>query len=347
MDTTIQLRNSGILPAEKYNEYAQAIRTCPDYTPEDRSILNRALETAREKGWNMLQLGKACNMDGSTANRLMLGTYPTNPARMIARMDNALRIVESRSQGTEKPEFVYTIQAQRIFETADEARTEQELYNITGASQIGKTYACKEYARTHDLTIYTYIPRPVRLSNMVRRLAKDVGVSPVGRLDDVTDAIRDKLTPDHLIIVDELQQLMLTKHRTMGLDILEYLRLEIFEQVGCGMLLVADTAWDSAFGEGMAKGTMERATKRGGKLKLPALPTNQDVETFCRHYGLATPPDKYEEDAIFDVASQYGMRVLSKLFRKASKIAYLRGEAISWNHFAEAYQNYVDLNGSK
>lgn len=335
MDTTL----------DQYTKYDQAIAIKADYTPAIRDMLHHLVSLLRGNRWTIAQLGRELNEDASVINRLLLGTYPKDPANVCAAISNALSLYESRTIGVDRPRYVNTVQARRIWETADDARQNQRIRQIIGKTQIGKTWAAKEYARTHAKTIYTYIPRPVTIGNVARNLAKACGVSAKGSVYEITDRIRDTLTSSHLVIIDEMQQLMLMDTQG-GVNALEWLRLEIYDQVECGMLMIADNAWGAAFSSEKAIGSIERTTRRGGKLILPDLPTRQDVEAFRLHYGFPSTPDPESASIITRAANAYGMRVLGDLFHSASQLAAQTNDPIDWIHFLRAYDRYVKLNGN-
>lgn len=327
----------------KYDELKASLAE-QAYPHEVKSVLQDVIKVGRHEACSLNVLGKMLNTSGTTIMRLMKGSYEADETTMVSRIGEAIKLWHSRNQGVPIPEFVSTAQARNIFAAADEARSEQEIIQIIGMTQIGKTWACKHYAKTHDRTIYTYICRPATIGNIARNLAEACGVSSAGRLDTVTRRIREALTPNHLVIVDEMQQLLIMDSNA-GASALEWLRLEIFDQVGCGMLMVADNAWGDAFASSKMSGSMQRTKKRGGALHLPNVPTNQDVQAFCKHYAMPEQITAEAADIIKKSVRRDGMRALNKLFRKATRISARGKEITNWNHFVIAYETGKALRG--
>lgn len=275
------------------------------------------------------------------------GTQLDVPADLVKSIKQFLAIEQERFVG-DKNEFVVTPTARRIWTACDLARESQTPVFIYGRSHIGKTWAFEAYTRAnnHGRTAYCRMKAAAGLGGMVRRMATSVGVSPDSNTASLVDRIKRAMTPDMLLILDELHLLAYTYRRSSFFACLEVIR-EIYDEVRCGMVLCGTTLLLDKMQEG-ARGELEQLMRRGvHRCSLPQMPTKADLAAILKRSGLEFPDRKLAvqvqgiEDKPYDtlrqLAKEHGLLAITERLRYARKIASRRKEDLCWDHFVEAH----------
>jgi len=297
------------------------------------------------------RVGKSPN----TLYKLYTGKYlhPTTKRRMdvpsdlILAIKNFIAIERERYLGGQN-EFVMTPTAKRIYNACDLARESRTPVFITSPSHIGKTWALEHYTanNNHGRTVYCRMKAASGLGGMVKRMCSRLGVSPESNTASLVDRIKNALTVDMLLILDEVHLLQYTYRKQSFFGCMEVIR-EILDEVGCGMVFCGTLLFLEKLEEGAHK-EMEQLLRRGvHRTRLANMPTIADLKAVLAHCKLTFPArDLVVEVAgiedkpravIRELAKKQGLKAITERLRYGRKIATRRKQKLSWEHFIEAH----------
>lgn len=287
--------------------------------------------------------------------KLLSGKYlhPTTkepmeiPDQLVEAIEQFLALEKERYLGG-KNEFVTTPTAKRVWLACDLARESQTPVFVTSISHIGKSWALLQYAQDHNhgRTVYCRMKAASGLGGMVRALAKACGISPKTNTAKLTDELKRAITPDMLIILDEMHLLQYTYRIASFFACVEVIR-ELYDETGCGMVLCGTELLDDKLQQGKDR-EMQQIIRRGvHRFKLPDMPTRQDLTLIFRHNGLEFPDRDFSitvqkvtdkpYDVIRALAKYKGLKAITERLRYARKLATRRSQKISWELFIEAH----------
>jgi DNA transposition AAA+ family ATPase len=269
------------------------------------------------------------------------------PRKAITAIRQFLELEKERYLG-DRNDFVMTPTAKRIFRACDLARESQTPVFVYGRSHIGKTWALEAYAaeNNHGRTVYCRMKAASGLGGMIRRMSVSLGISPESNTANLTDYIKNALTKDMVLVLDELHLLMYTYRVSSFFACLEVIR-EIYDEVRCGMVLCGTRLLQEKIKKG-AKSEMEQLLRRGvHRVNLPEMPTKADLTAILKRWGLAFPAAKLVVDVqgiedkpyslLRQLAKNDGLLAITERLRYARKIAAKREEPLAWEHFVEAH----------
>lgn len=269
------------------------------------------------------------------------------PDKLIKSIKDFLELERERFLGG-KNEFVMTQTAKKIFLACDLARESQSPIFLWGRSHVGKTWALEQYTQdnNHGKTVYIRMKAASGLGGMVRRIAERLGISPNANTADLIDRIKRAITPNMLIILDEVHLLIYTYRIASFFACMEVIR-EIYDETGCGMVICGTKLLLAKVSQG-AQGEMEQLLRRGvHRFALPEMPTKQDLGAIFEHHGLDFPERGFTvtvqsvKDKPYDVirylAKEHGLKAITERIRYGKKIARRAGEDFAWEHFIRAH----------
>ncbi|MFH0878578.1 MAG: AAA family ATPase [Lentisphaerota bacterium] len=269
------------------------------------------------------------------------------PPDLIHAIKKFLELERERFLGG-KNEFVVTPTAKKIFMACDLARESKTPVFLWGPSHIGKTWALEYYQadNNHGRTVYARMKAASGLGGMVKRISGKLGVSPNGNTSDLIDRIKNSLTPNMLLIIDELHLLMYTYRKESFFGCLEVIR-EIHDEVGCGMVLCGTQLLLEKINEGKHR-EMEQLLRRGvHRIPLPTMPTKADLAAIFKHSGLDFPDRKdvvtiqkiveKPYDVVRQLARDEGLKAITERMRYGRKLAQRENHKFTWDHFIAAH----------
>ena len=269
------------------------------------------------------------------------------PPALIKAIRNVLKLEKERFLGGAS-EFVLTPTASYIWESCDLARESQSPVFIYGPSHIGKTWALVQYAQdnNHGRTVYVRMQAASGLGGMVRRIAERLGVSPGGNTSDLVGRIKKAMTPDMILQLDEMHQLIYTYRLGSFFSCVEVIR-EIHDECKCGMVICSTNLLMVKMNT-HKHGELEQMFRRGvHKRPLPNMPTQADIAAILSSMGLKFPSKSMEitvqkiterpYDMLRQVAKRDGLKAICERLRYGRKLASKVREKLSWDHVVEAH----------
>jgi DNA transposition AAA+ family ATPase len=309
------------------------------------------------------EFAKAIGYDPTTVWKVYAGKYNAPdgtrldvPSKMLKAAHQFLELEKERVHGG-KTEFVMTPTARKIFTHCDLARESQTPGFVIGPSHIGKTWAFEAYTpmNNHGRTVHVRMKAACGLGGMVRRISGKVGNSEKGNTAALIDRIKRALTPNTLVILDEVHLLQYTYRIQSFFACMEVIR-EIYDEVGCGMVLCGTKLFIDRIEEGK-HGEMEQILRRGvHRLVLPNMPTVTDLTAIFEHNGLEFPEPNAEviiqfrasdgktgtvreqpRAVIRQLAKLNGLKAITERLRYGRKLAAKARTKLTWHHFVDAH----------
>lgn len=266
-------------------------------------------------------------------------------ADLISNIRAFLAVQRERFEAGETS-FVETPTAHRVSTACELARESQSIVFVWGVSHIGKTWALEHHAaaNNHGRTIYCRLEAASGLGGMVRRIATDCGVSDNNNTANLIHRIKNALTPQTLLILDECHLLAYTYRKGSFHNCMEVIR-EIHDNTKCGLVLCF-TILDHV--RAASQKELQQLWRRGvHKVPLPTMPTKADLAAILRHNGLDFPAASLEvtvgkiTDRPYDVLRQLakveGLKAITERLRYGRKLANKSGSKLDWSHFLDAH----------
>jgi DNA transposition AAA+ family ATPase len=296
----------------------------------------------------------------NTVYKVYAGKYrnPTDgsqldiPDKMATAARHFVELERERFSGG-KSGFVATPTARKIWTACDLARESQTPVMLFGRSHTGKTEALMKYAadNNHGRTVYVRMKAACGLGGMVKRIGSRCGISDKANTAALIDRIKNALTPDMVLILDEMHLLQYTYRVQSFFACVEVIR-EIYDEVKCGMVLCGTELLLEKINQG-ARGEMEQILRRGVH-RLHVGITRHDIAAIVKASGLDMPKASDTVDVqgitekpyaiLHQMAKDHGLLAISERLRYAAKIAARRQEQITWETFVEAHLTINSLS---
>ncbi len=281
------------------------------------------------------------------------GTQIDVPEKMAAAAANFVELERERLTGGGKGGFIMTPTARKIWTACDLARESQTPVMLFGRSHTGKTEALRHYAseNNHGRTVYVRMKAACGLGGMVKRIGSRCGVSDKANTAALIDRIKNALTPDMVLILDEMHLLQYTYRVQSFFGCIEVIR-EIYDEVHCGMVICGTELLLEKINQG-ARGEMEQILRRGVH-RLSVSITRGDISAIAQNAGLEMPKaadvvtvqgiNEKPYALLQQLAKDHGLLAISERLRYGAKIAARRKDPISWASFVEAHLTIESLS---
>lgn len=325
-------------------EARELLRWCFGYCITPRYSIRRE-EFARRVGYSDNVIFK---IFAGSYKHPQTGELLDVPAKLLRAM-RQFRKVETERAMLGDTEFVETPTVHAIWDHADTARELQQPLMLVGGSQIGKTEALTQYAlrNNHGGTPYVRLAASGGMHAMVRAIAAAVGVSPKSEAKSLVERIKRALSPNTLLIIDEVHLLSYTYRKESFFSCLEVIR-EIYDATNCGMILcMTELGYHKIEAERV--NALEQLCKRGPvRLHLGPVPTMADVRAIIKSKGLTWPTATMTVETagvvehpfamLRQLAKQDGLKSITTRLRMATKLAQREGAGkLTWEHVVEAH----------
>jgi len=314
-------------------------------TKEQLQKITWLLSVAKEAGYNLDQISEKIGYDSDTTlYRVFRGSYSAKLVNVIEKIDVFRKLWEERL-GVSKMTFAETSLSREIFDYCDLTRTYQTINSIYGDSQTGKSFALQEYRRlnNHGQTVYIPMPSGGHLTKFLIAACKAVGVSPKGSSTSLAARFIGALTENMLLLIDEVHQTCLGDS-AMKLVTLEFIRLDVYEAVHCGIVLCGTNVARDEFERGKHHAWLEQTRRRGmPTLQLPSMLPREDMDALAASYGLPPAPDDIH-DLRTKLIKRHGLRAYVNFMRAGAKLAFNKGNSVEWSHFVSAHDALAKLS---
>ncbi len=290
--------------------------------------------------------------------KIFTGNYrhPVTREQMMPQKDlidsihKFLKLEQDRFLGGEI-KFVVIPTAKKVFNACELARESQTIVVLYGPSHIGKSWALEYHAsaNNHGRTVYVRMEAASGLGGMVRAIADKLGISDKSNTALLLQRIKNAITPDMLILLDEIHLLANTYRKGSFFACMEVIR-EIHDVTKCGMVL-GFTILDAL--KASSQKELQQIWRRCvHRIPLPIMPTKADLRLILEHNGLEFPDRKLSitildenRDEITDqpyeilrqLARNEALLAITERIRYAKKLASKLGKKLNWQHFVYAH----------
>ncbi|MCU0797320.1 MAG: ATP-binding protein [Akkermansiaceae bacterium] len=324
-------------------------------TPERKELLIWCFQWCITRGIWFQDFCKQVDYAENTVYKVLTGrhTDPKTgerydiPEKLYQACLNFRKLEVKRAQLGET-DFIITPMVRRVWTGCDLARESRTPVIIYGASHIGKTWALRQYtiANNHGRTVMVRVPAKAGLKGLIGELATAVGVSPKGDTPKMIARIKRALSPNHLVIFDEVHQLQYTYRQQSFFACIEVIR-EIYDAVECGMVLCTTNVFRTRF-ESAQKEELEQLFRRGvHRIQLGDIVRVEDLKPILAKAGLDWPTSKLTVDVegikdrphevLRQLAREGGLKAITERLRYARLIASRSTQILSWAHFLHAH----------
>ena len=323
------------------------------YDPATEATLARLLDVLQETKWSLSKVATDIGISSTRLSRILSGKYGADIGTSIGMVQEFLRRY-GENQLVEPEHFVEIKAWQLVRDAAQFASMYHRVVNVYGPTQAGKTRAALEYqARTRaagsDHVLYLRMSACASCQSFASDLCRALGMEPRRRLYDMLTAIKARLSPRHLLIVDEIHEIALGNGH-VGLRIVEMLR-EILDLTHCGLVLIGTNVWRSVLTSthrtAVRKdwvGWLEQLDRRGDPVQIPATLSHEDTLAICAAYGLPEP-DKDTLAVVRQILRDRGLGRLCKTLQAAATTARAAGKTFAWCHFLAVHGQLVQISG--
>lgn len=291
----------------------------------------------------------------------LTGRRDADSAKICAAIAKYREYVE-REEATIKTGFIATSLYGRVLDAYQRALRRHRVVFIFGNSQIGKTTNLEEIARTHNhgQTILVRMPTGGSLALLLVEFALVLGISPHHRIKDLRRRIIESFDPTMMLIVDECHQCLRDTCSERAVHSLEFIR-EIIDRRKCGALLCGTNEFHKAITGGRSKGILAQLWRRMlSPVYLPDHPSDRDLATFAKAYGLgpapqrkitATIPNSGDERTIAavpyelqtEIAHADGLGRWIAILQEAADMAADQKRQITWGHVLIAHDSFTQM----
>jgi len=214
------------------------------------------------------------------------GVMMDAPEALMKAIRDFRRLELSRAKMGRK-QFVITPTTKRIYWAIEQARKSGRPVMVYGASQLGKTAAFKQNCIdfNHGKTVLVEIEAVNGLRGLLQAIAVKLGISPQANTPDLIHRIKKALTPDMVLILDEVHLLANVYRKGSFFACMEQLR-RLWDAVGFGLVL-SYTNLGYARAEEERKRELMQIFRRGVvRVNLGDAPKAADVKCFVEAAGL-------------------------------------------------------------
>jgi DNA transposition AAA+ family ATPase len=325
----------------------QVTQNTAGYEEKQRNLVRWLFFYSIEHG---ISSKEACDKIGysyTTIYRVLKGDYNANISEVCAGIARWKRVCDERAE-IKTVAFVETQTVRKIWQICEAANIYKSVACVYGQSQIGKTWALKEYAMRHNhgQTRYVRLPAAAGVQMLIRAFAHASGISPKSSFEQLRERVVKSTDENTLWLVDELHQCFNTYQRHARIACLELIR-EIHDLTSCGMVLCGTNIARDEIENGQHKEMLAQLRRRGiFRLQLPEYAPWPDRIEIARHFGIQTPPEGQVRKLVDDVITKHGLKAYTSYLQAASRIASKRKTAMTWAHFQTAYDVIAKLSVS-
>ena len=174
------------------------------FTADDIQRIDAIENWLQQNDVSQVRLARLARLSPSTLNQILQGTYLSSPAKMLDRIDSAMRNMDGN-----KISAITTVETslfKLVQRACDMARRYHNFSVISAYVGTGKTYALKHYAAKNDNTFLVETTPSANALNFLSKLAFQVTNLEKRTMDDSFNVIVNALkNTDSLIIVDEAE----------------------------------------------------------------------------------------------------------------------------------------------
>jgi DNA transposition AAA+ family ATPase len=324
------------------------------HLPEvDKGAIRWFHKFAKDNDLTNGEAGALIHYSDAAVSLLFRGKYTADIKEIVTRIiafrdtDQKKRDLADARAAVKKVPFIKTALTKKIWDLCNACRIFQRIGYIFSDSQIGKSENLWQYQieHNHGNTIYISVPTQGTLIHFVEKLAEVLSIPMTRNSSYLRRRIINAFDHNMLLIVDEAHRCIPKGASAMSLQTIEFIR-EIHDEKKCGVVLCGTNAFRDEIEKGKYMKMLKQIRRRRlGFLQLPIDPTEADLNTFARAYGLAPATGKALELQKRIVADEALGMWLTIMRMGADLSAKRRRGAMSWDDVIQAESALCSLEG--
>jgi len=162
-----------------------------------------------QKGYSQSSVANSLQVSSSALSQYLSGKYNGNVKKIDEDVKNFIdREAEKERQPLKKVEFIQTVNAKKVYDTARFCHLDGEIGVIYGDAGTGKTTAVKEYVKKHKDAILIEADLGFSTKILFKKLHDALHLDGQGHIHDLFEGVVEKLKGSgRLIIIDEAEHL--------------------------------------------------------------------------------------------------------------------------------------------
>ena len=337
----------GTTPSKVEKAYAGRLAS-GEVTSAQVEALVWFLSMAKAERLSLKELAKKVEMSSTTLHRAFGGDYKAGLVNLVTAIEGYRKLYTAR-QSYGKTNFVETGVVQSLWQFCDYVRANGLLACIYGDSQLGKSFALREYQsrNNHGATLYMPVPAMGGFTRFLRRLNQTLGENGSAPAAAQHDTPFGVLNENKLLILDEFHQCLIVNGRGgIRSHTVEYVK-DLHEQTRCPMILCMTNVGRSAMEKGVHQALLEQTRRRGvDPLQLPKLLPQGDMDLIAATYGLP-PANQAVHQFRCEVILRSGLKAYVTYLRTGMSLANNRKEPFGWGHVIKAHDVLARLSAGE
>lgn len=255
--------------------------------PREKELTEWAWGYYVSLGKNLVLFAREAGLERGTAEDVLMGGFRLTGSNRSEIYDAIAALKKAVSK---RRPLVRTVVTERILHALDYARDEQAMVYISGTTGRGKTYAAEYWAaqNNHGRTKFLRATAGCSRRQLVRMLAKSMGMSLCGSTGDLSQMVFDRITNRNVIIIDEAGHL-LGKDGISGA--IEFVR-DLHDKTGCAVALIFTDVYLKEIKHGRHSDFYEQFRGRFEfPVEIPELVRRDEVRAVVQSYA----PDADED----------------------------------------------------
>lgn len=320
-------------------------------TAEEAELIFWLYSHACDKGLNNTEVAKLTDINESNISRIYELTYNSGKLgdRNIAKIQRLKDDVEVELERDlyGKAGFVETSLSEGIFQACHGCRVSQEISQIWGEPQTGKSESLKRYTHLNNSGRTRYIELKSGMSHrhFMQYTAACCNAPTSGDVGVLRRAINRVIGPNTLLIFDELHKPILHAGKNTRLKIMDSIR-DFNDEIGCGVMICGTNTLRDEITQGHMKAFLDQLNRRGViKVQCPDMLELSDLWKFAASYGLPQPKPRTEEHSLCEkIRRENGIGVFTKFLKNGMKYAKGKKARYTWRHFVASHDIIVKRN---
>jgi len=171
--------------------------------------LRLKINSLKEKGYSQTAIANAIGISPTALSQWLSGKYNGNVRKLEEDLNNFFEREEEKNRNPRRQvEFIETINAKKVYDTARFCHIDAEIGVIYGDAGTGKTTAVKEYIKKHKDAVLIEADLGFSTRIVFKKLHEELKLDGQGHIHDLFEAVVEKLKGSgRLIIIDEAEHL--------------------------------------------------------------------------------------------------------------------------------------------
>lgn len=304
------------------------------YPAETREMVRWLFEVSQQDGLSLKDAAAAIGYDSTVLYRVCLGRYEGS-LKNVTKAILGYRSSRDTAREITGGAFIELSITRDMFRVFRSAAKYHKMGLITSIPQMGKSETGTEYMRqnNHGKTKFIRMPASAGVQLVMKEFATACRISRDQPYETLRERVLKAIDSNHLIIIDEGEQMFATYQKQSRMKVIETLR-EIHDRTKCGMVIIAAPTFEDELEEGNLAIMLKKFGYRCPfRLHLPApekLPAS-DLTRIAAAHNLPAPGDA-EEESLRDILREESLAGVFLAVQAGAELAENKKQTFAWKH---------------